>query len=220
MFAFHLILPSPSEMVNQIRAGNKNITAVNERRCVTITPSWETHQVIWLKLPPSTGWKCGTQFRFFLRKMLIVKKQTKKPKQTKPSGFCIFFLILLFLALFQEGRSAEFIFLFLGGLALDLWGVSLPRRDGDLHRLCSTHAQLGYLDAQILLRLGQVVFPVRNCVCRQVKHSQWRVGDWKHSRPRWKIQIIPEGHKTQKQASAYFWRLMSSMSIDEVNYLV
>lgn len=96
------------------------------------------------------------------------------------SGFC-FFLLLLF-ALFQEWRCAKLLFLFLGGLALALWGLCLPRllirRYGYFHRFRSAHAQLGYLDAQILLQLRQVVFPIGYCVCQQIKPSQRR-GMWR-----------------------------------------
>lgn len=58
------------------------------------------------------------------------------------SSFHLFLLLLLFLALFQEGWCAELLFLFLG---LALWGLRLPRLlgcDGDLHSLLVAQAQL------------------------------------------------------------------------------
>lgn len=98
------------------------------------------------------------------------------------SGFCFFFLVLLFLALLQEWRCAELLFLFLGGLGLAFRSLSISclllRCYGDFHRFWSAHAQLGYLDAQILLQLCQVVFPIGYCVCQQMKPSQWWWGMW------------------------------------------
>lgn len=83
------------------------------------------------------------------------------------SSFHLFLLLLLFLALFQEGWCAELLFLFLG---LALWGLRLPRLlgcDGDLHCLLVAEAQLWYLDAQILLQFRQVILPVGNSICQQ-----------------------------------------------------
>lgn len=92
------------------------------------------------------------------------------------SCFWFLFLLLLFLALLQEWRCAELLFLFLGGLGLALRGLRLSRLFlrcyGDFHRFWSAHAQPGYLDAQILLHLCQVVFPVGYCVCHEMKPTE------------------------------------------------
>lgn len=90
-------------------------------------------------------------------------------------SFHLLLLALLFLALFQEGRCAELLFLFLG---LALWSLRLPRLlgcDGDLHRFLVAQAQLGYLQAQILLQLCQVILPVGNSVCQQTQRwgNEW-----------------------------------------------
>lgn len=81
----------------------------------------------------------------------------------------LFLLVLLFLALFQEGGCAELLFLFLG---LALWSLRLPRllgRDGDLHRFLVAQAQLRYLHAQILLQFCQVILSVGNAVCQRMQ---------------------------------------------------
>lgn len=93
-----------------------------------------------------------------------------------PLSFCLFFLILLVLALFQEGRCAKLLFLFLGGLGLALWGLSHPRFlrcDGNFHPFLGAHAQFRYLHAQIVLQLFQVVFSIRNCAYQQMKLGRW-----------------------------------------------
>lgn len=95
--------------------------------------------------------------------------------QLMASSFHLFLLILLFLALFQEGWCAELLFLFLG---LTIWGLRLPRLlgcDGDLHRFLIAQAQLWYLNAQILLQFCQVILPVGNSVCQQM---QWWGKEW------------------------------------------
>lgn len=84
-------------------------------------------------------------------------------------SFHLFLLSLLFLALFQEGWGAELLFLLLG---LALGGLRLPRllgRDGDLHRFLVAQTQLGYLEAEILLQFFQVILPVGNSVCQQMR---------------------------------------------------
>lgn len=90
------------------------------------------------------------------------------------SGLGFFFLVLLLLALFQEGRCAELLLLLHRRLGLAL-GRLLVGRDRDVDRLRSAQAQLGHLDAQVLVRLVQVVFPIEYCVCQNEDADFYRL---------------------------------------------